>query len=130
MNQADGRIIPVILSGGAGLWPMSRESYPKQLLSLLDQHTLVQRTALRVALSLQEHFHRAEHWIVVNGTAIVTRDDEEMLLHENESVFVPLGCIHRIENPGKIPLDLIEVQSGTYLDEDDIVRLQDVYRRA
>ena len=53
-----------------------------------------------------------------------------MLLHENESVFVPLGCIHRIENPGKIPLDLIEVQSGTYLDEDDIVRLQDVYRRA
>jgi len=60
----------------------------------------------------------------------VTRDDEEMLLHENESVFVPLGCIHRIENPGKIPLDLIEVQSGTYLDEDDIVRLQDVYRRA
>lgn len=81
-------------------------------------------------LSLQKHFHRAEHWVVVNGTAIVTRDDEEMLLHENESVFVPLGCIHRIENPGKIPLNLIEVQTGTYLDEDDIVRLQDVYRRA
>ncbi len=81
-------------------------------------------------LSLQKHFHRAEHWVVVGGTAIVTRDDEEMLLHENESVFVPLGCIHRIENPGKIPLNLIEVQSGTYLDEDDIVRLQDVYRRA
>ena len=81
-------------------------------------------------LSLQKHFHRAEHWVVVNGTAIVTRDDEEMLLHENESVFVPLGCVHRLENPGKIPLSLIEVQSGTYLDEDDIVRLQDVYRRA
>jgi mannose-1-phosphate guanylyltransferase / mannose-6-phosphate isomerase len=81
-------------------------------------------------LSLQKHFHRAEHWVVVGGTAIVTRDDEEMLLHENESVFVPLGSIHRIENPGKIPLNLIEVQSGTYLDEDDIVRLQDVYHRA
>ena len=81
-------------------------------------------------LSLQKHFHRSEHWVVVGGTAIVTRDDEEMLLHENESVFVPLGCIHRIENPGKIPLNLIEVQSGTYLDEDDIVRVQDIYRRA
>jgi mannose-1-phosphate guanylyltransferase/mannose-1-phosphate guanylyltransferase/mannose-6-phosphate isomerase len=81
-------------------------------------------------LSLQKHFHRAEHWVVVNGTAIVTRDDEEMLLHENESVFVPAGCIHRLENPGKISLNLIEVQSGAYLDEDDIVRLQDVYRRS
>jgi mannose-1-phosphate guanylyltransferase / mannose-6-phosphate isomerase len=81
-------------------------------------------------LSLQKHFHRSEHWVVVGGTAIITRDDEEMLVHENESVFVPLGCIHRIENPGKIPLNLIEVQSGTYLDEDDIVRVQDVYRRA
>ena len=81
-------------------------------------------------LSLQKHFHRAEHWVVVSGTAIVTRDDEELLLHENESVFVPLGCTHRLENPGKIPLNLIEVQSGTYLEEDDIVRLQDVYQRA
>lgn len=81
-------------------------------------------------LSLQKHFHRSEHWVVVGGTAIITRDDEEMLLHENESAFVPLGCIHRIENPGKIPLHLIEVQSGTYLDEDDILRVQDVYRRA
>jgi len=81
-------------------------------------------------LSLQKHFHRSEHWVVVGSTAIVTRDDEEMLLHENESVFVPLGCIHRIENPGKIPLHLIEVQSGTYLGEDDIVRVQDVYHRA
>ena len=81
-------------------------------------------------LSLQKHFHRAEHWVVVNGTAIVTRDDEEILLRENESVFVPLGCMHRLENPGKVPLNLIEVQSGAYLGEDDIVRMQDIYHRA
>jgi mannose-1-phosphate guanylyltransferase / mannose-6-phosphate isomerase len=80
-------------------------------------------------LSLQKHFHRAEHWVVVNGTAIVTRDDEEILLRENESVFVPLGCMHRLENPGKVPLNLIEVQSGAYLGEDDIVRKQDIYHR-
>ena len=79
-------------------------------------------------LSLQKHFHRAEHWVVVNGTAIVTRDDEEILLRENESVFVPLGCMHRLES-GKVPLNLIEVQSGSYLGEDDIVRVQDVYHR-
>ena len=80
-------------------------------------------------LSLQKHFHRAEHWVVVNGTAIVTRDNEEILLRENESVFVPLGCMHRLENPGKVPLNLIEVQSGAYLGEDDIVRMQDIYHR-
>lgn len=80
-------------------------------------------------LSLQKHFHRAEHWVVVNGTAIVTRDDEEILLRENESIFVPLGCMHRLENPGKVPLNLIEVQSGPYLGEDDIVRTEDVYHR-
>jgi mannose-1-phosphate guanylyltransferase/mannose-6-phosphate isomerase len=80
-------------------------------------------------LSLQKHYHRAEHWVVVNGTAIVTRDDEEILLRENESIFVPLGCMHRLENPGKVPLNLIEVQSGAYLGEDDIVRVQDIYER-
>jgi mannose-1-phosphate guanylyltransferase/mannose-6-phosphate isomerase len=80
-------------------------------------------------LSLQKHFHRAEHWVVVNGTAIVTREDEEILLRENESIFVPLGCMHRLENPGKVPLNLIEVQSGAYLGEDDIVRMQDIYHR-
>ena len=80
-------------------------------------------------LSLQKHFHRAEHWVVVNGTAIVTRDDEETLVRENESIFVPLGCMHRLENPGKVPLNLIEVQSGAYLGEDDIVRMQDIYHR-
>lgn len=80
-------------------------------------------------LSLQKHYHRAEHWIVVNGTAVVTRDDEKMLLRENESIFVPLGCMHRLENPGKVPLNLIEVQSGPYLGEDDIVRTEDIYHR-
>jgi mannose-1-phosphate guanylyltransferase/mannose-6-phosphate isomerase len=81
-------------------------------------------------LSLQKHFHRAEHWVVVNGSAIVTRDEEKILVRENESVYLPLGCVHRLENPGKIPLALIEVQSGAYLGEDDIVRIEDTYGRA
>ncbi|MFT0890951.1 mannose-1-phosphate guanylyltransferase/mannose-6-phosphate isomerase [Pseudochelatococcus sp. G4_1912] len=80
-------------------------------------------------LSLQKHFHRAEHWVVVNGTALVTRNDEQVLLRENESIFLPLGCVHRLENPGKLPLNLIEVQSGPYLGEDDIVRIEDIYAR-
>jgi mannose-1-phosphate guanylyltransferase/mannose-1-phosphate guanylyltransferase/mannose-6-phosphate isomerase len=66
---------------------------------------------------------------VVNGTALVTRDDEQLLVRENESVYLPLGCVHRLENPGKVPLNLIEVQSGPYLGEDDIVRIEDVYAR-
>lgn len=81
-------------------------------------------------LSLQKHHHRAEHWIVVNGTALVTRGEEEFLLSENESTFIPIGTIHRLENPGKIPLELIEVQSGTYLGEDDIERFDDKYGRS
>lgn len=81
-------------------------------------------------LSLQKHYHRAEHWVVVNGTALVMRDGEEILLRENESVFLPLGCVHRLENPGRLPLNLIEVQSGPYLGEDDIVRLDDDYARS
>jgi mannose-1-phosphate guanylyltransferase/mannose-6-phosphate isomerase len=80
-------------------------------------------------LSLQKHFHRAEHWVVVAGSALVTRDAETVLLRENESIYLPLGCIHRLENPGRIPLTLIEVQSGSYLGEDDIVRLEDTYGR-
>jgi len=73
-------------------------------------------------LSLQRHFHRAEHWVVVNGTALVTRGEEKILLGENESVYLPLGAVHRLANPGKVPLNLIEVQVGPYLGEDDIVR--------
>ncbi len=80
-------------------------------------------------LSLQMHHHRAEHWIVVSGTAKVTLDDKELLLGENQSTYIPLGYSHRLENPGKIPLHLIEVQSGSYLGEDDIVRFQDTYGR-
>ncbi|MCB4825589.1 mannose-1-phosphate guanylyltransferase/mannose-6-phosphate isomerase, partial [Roseicella aerolata] len=80
-------------------------------------------------LSLQKHFHRAEHWVVVNGTAVVQRDADSILLRENESIYLPLGCVHRLENPGMIPLTLIEVQSGAYLGEDDIVRIEDTYGR-
>lgn len=80
-------------------------------------------------LSLQYHHHRAEHWIVVKGVARVTRDDETFLLQENESTYIPLGAVHRLENPGKTNLELIEVQSGAYLGEDDIVRVEDVYGR-
>ncbi|HET8554411.1 MAG TPA: mannose-1-phosphate guanylyltransferase/mannose-6-phosphate isomerase [Rhodanobacteraceae bacterium] len=80
-------------------------------------------------LSLQMHHHRAEHWIVVNGTARVTRGDDVFLLGENESTYIPMGTTHRLENPGKMPLELIEVQSGSYLGEDDIVRFEDVYGR-
>ena len=81
------------------------------------------------SLSLQMHHHRAEHWIVVTGTAKVTRGDEVFLVSENQSTFIPLGTKHRLENPGKLPLEMIEVQSGTYLGEDDIVRFTDVYGR-
>ncbi|RAI35929.1 mannose-1-phosphate guanylyltransferase/mannose-6-phosphate isomerase [Rhodoplanes serenus] len=80
-------------------------------------------------LSLQRHYHRAEHWVVVRGTAEVTTGDNNAIVHENESVFIPIGAVHRLANPGKIPLELIEVQTGSYLGEDDIVRLDDVYRR-
>ena len=81
------------------------------------------------ALSLQSHHHRSEHWIVVAGTAKVTIDDEVKLVTENQSVYIPLGAIHRMENPGKLPLTLIEVQTGSYFGEDDIIRYEDVYSR-
>ncbi len=81
------------------------------------------------ALSLQMHHHRAEHWIVVRGTAQVTRADKVFLVSENESTFIPLGTPHRLENPGRVPLEMIEVQSGSYLGEDDIVRFEDKYGR-
>ena len=81
------------------------------------------------SLSLQSHHHRAEHWIVVEGTAKVTVDDDVKLVTENQSVYIPLGAVHRMENPGKVPLTLIEVQTGSYLGEDDIIRYEDVYAR-
>jgi len=81
------------------------------------------------ALSLQSHHHRSEHWIVVQGTARVTVDDEVRLVTENQSVYIPLGAVHRMENPGKVPMVLIEVQTGSYLGEDDIIRYEDIYAR-
>jgi len=80
-------------------------------------------------LSLQKHHHRSEHWVVVSGTARIVHGDEEALLYENEHVFINAGTTHRLENPGKVPLRVIEVQSGSYLGEDDIVRMEDVYGR-
>jgi mannose-1-phosphate guanylyltransferase/mannose-6-phosphate isomerase len=80
-------------------------------------------------LSLQKHRHRAEHWVVVRGTAEVTIGDQVRAVHENESVYIPIGSVHRMANEGKIPLELIEVQTGSYLGEDDIERLEDVYKR-
>jgi len=99
----------------------------------IDQGTRYQVKRILVrpggCLSLQKHFHRAEHWIVVKGTAEVTRDNNIVVVHESESIYLPIGCLHRLSNPGKIDLELIEVQTGGYLGEDDIVRLDDVYNR-
>ena len=80
-------------------------------------------------LSLQKHRHRAEHWVVVRGTAEVTIGETVAAVHENESVYIPIGSVHRLANQGKIPLELIEVQTGSYLGEDDIERLEDIYKR-
>ena len=81
-------------------------------------------------LSLQSHMHRSEHWVVVAGTARVTVGEQEKLLTENESIYIPQGAVHRMENPGKVPMYLIEVQTGSYLGEDDITRYEDVYDRS
>lgn len=97
----------------------------------LGQRYQVKRITVNpgASLSLQMHHHRAEHWIVVTGTARVTRGEDVYLVSENESTFIPLGTKHRLENPGKFPLEMIEVQSGSYLGEDDIVRFEDIYNR-
>ena len=91
----------------------------------------VKRIVVRpgASLSLQMHHHRAEHWIVVQGAAEVTLDGKTSLVHENESIYLPIGSVHRLANPGKIDLELVEVQTGSYLGEDDIVRIEDVYNR-
>jgi len=81
------------------------------------------------SLSLQMHHHRAEHWIVVSGTAEVTNGEQTLMLTENQSTYIPLGTVHRLANPGRVPLEIIEVQSGSYLGEDDIVRYEDTYGR-
>ncbi|MCF8007616.1 MAG: mannose-1-phosphate guanylyltransferase/mannose-6-phosphate isomerase [Methylovulum sp.] len=96
-----------------------------------DQRFKVKRIQVKpgASLSLQKHYHRAEHWIVVKGTAEVTCDNKTFLVTENQSTYIPLGHTHRLANPGKIPLEIIEVQSGSYLGEDDIVRYEDTYKR-
>lgn len=97
----------------------------------LSERFAVRRITVKpkAKLSLQKHLHRAEHWIVVRGTALVTKGDEQFILKEDQSTYIPLGKVHRLENPGKIPLEMIEVQSGSYLAEDDIERYDDVYGR-
>ena len=97
----------------------------------LGERHQVKRITVRpgAKLSLQMHHRRAEHWIVVKGTALVTKGEEEILLTENQSTYIPLGVKHRLENPGKTDLELIEVQSGSYLGKDDIVRLEETYGR-
>jgi mannose-1-phosphate guanylyltransferase/mannose-6-phosphate isomerase len=95
-----------------------------------DRHQ-VKRIIVRPGgrLSLQKHHHRSEHWIVVRGTAQVTVNELIKTVHENESIYIPIGAVHRLENPGKIQLELIEVQTGSYLGEDDIIRIEDDYQR-
>jgi mannose-6-phosphate isomerase-like protein (cupin superfamily) len=95
------------------------------------QRHQVKRITVRpgAKLSLQLHHHRAEHWVVVRGTALVTLGDKQIVLEENQSTYIPLGVKHRLENPGDTDLEIIEVQSGAYLGEDDIVRFEDTYGR-
>src|SRR5712672_3994295 len=102
-----------------------------QSLDIGDRHQ-VKRIIVKAGgrLSLQKHHHRSEHWIVVRGAALVTVDDIQKVVHENESIYIPIGATHRMENPGKILLELIEVQTGSYLGEDDIIRIEDDYQRS
>lgn len=102
-----------------------------QSLDTGDRHQ-VKRIVVKAGgrLSLQKHHHRSEHWIVVRGAALVTVDSAQKMVHENESIYIPIGAVHRMENPGKIPLELIEVQTGSYLGEDDIIRIEDDYKRS
>jgi mannose-1-phosphate guanylyltransferase/mannose-6-phosphate isomerase len=102
-----------------------------QSLDIGERHQ-VKRIVVKAGgrLSLQKHHHRSEHWIVVRGTALVTVNDLQKMVHENESIDIPIGAVHRMENPGKMPLELIEVQTGSYLGEDDIIRIEDDYRRS
>ena len=102
-----------------------------QSLDIGDRHQ-VKRIIVKSGgrLSLQKHHHRSEHWIVVRGAALVTVNDMQKIVHENESIYIPIGATHRMENPGKIPLELIEVQTGSYFGEDDIIRIEDDYKRS
>jgi mannose-1-phosphate guanylyltransferase/mannose-6-phosphate isomerase len=116
-------------------WKLAREVYrPWGKYDSVDNGVRHQVKRITVnpgaKLSVQMHYHRAEHWIVVSGTAKVTVGDETLIVSENESTYIPVGVVHSLENPGSIPLELIEVQSGSYLGEDDIVRYEDKYGRS
>ena len=132
----DAKIIATKLKeNGRSEWELHREVYrPWGKYDSVDSGDRYQVKRITVKpgarLSLQMHHHRAEHWIVVSGSALVTKGDESFVLSENESTFIPVGVVHALENPGKLPLEIIEVQSGTYLGEDDIVRFDDIYGRA
>ena len=112
---------------------MTKEKRPWGLYEVIDEADRYKVKSIEVnpgeKLSLQMHHHRAEHWVVVSGTALTECDGKEKLLSENQSTYIPVGSVHRLSNPGKLPLRIIEVQSGSYVGEDDIVRLEDVYGR-
>ncbi len=114
--------------------PLERGERPWGTYTVLEESSNYKIKRIEVLpgqrLSLQKHHHRSEHWIVVSGSALVTCGEREFMVNINESTFIPIGEQHRLQNPGKIPLVIIEVQSGEYLGEDDIVRYQDDYRRA
>lgn len=129
------KIVDTIKSDGRHEYMNHREVYrPWGVYESIDSGERYQVKRITVSpgarLSVQKHHHRAEHWVVVSGTAKVTNGDKTFLVTENESTFIPIGEIHALENPGKIPLELIEVQSGSYLGEDDIVRFEDLYGRS
>ena len=128
------QIVAQLKAGGRNEHQVHREVYrPWGQYDSIDNGERYQVKRITVKpgqkLSVQMHHHRAEHWIVVKGTARVTLDGQERLLTENESIYLPVGAVHALENPGRIPLELIEVQVGSYLGEDDIVRLEDRYGR-
>jgi mannose-1-phosphate guanylyltransferase len=134
VHTAEGDFCGAIPFGTVGLHTPFSEGFDQRLLvTAIDAGDRYQVKRITVkpgeGLSVQMHHHRAEHWVVVAGTAKVTIDGEIKLLGENESIYIPLGATHCLENPGKIPLDLIEVRSGSYLEEDDIVRFEDRYGR-
>jgi mannose-1-phosphate guanylyltransferase/mannose-6-phosphate isomerase len=129
------KIVEQLKRDGRGEWQMHRKVHrPWGWYDSVDAGPRFQVKRILVkpgaALSLQMHHHRAEHWIVVKGTAQVTCGERQFLLTENESTYIPLGQVHRLENPGRFDLEMIEVQSGSYLGEDDIVRFEDVYGRS
>ncbi|MGL5398115.1 MAG: mannose-1-phosphate guanylyltransferase/mannose-6-phosphate isomerase, partial [Shewanella sp.] len=129
------KIVEELKNTGRGEYKVHREVYrPWGKFDSIDSGSRYQVKHITVKpgekMSLQKHHHRAEHWIVVSGTAKVTNGERTFLVTENESTFIPIGAVHSLENPGKVPLELIEVQSGPYLAEDDVIRLEDKYGRA